>query len=231
MKLAVFAYNFPHKKTQDFLIRLFLEGYRAEFVVACEPIKLNLPRSILRVKPNHIDLLHPELICRKLNIPYYVLAHNSIKVVDLLKVNNIEVGIIAGARILKTNIIQAVSKGIINFHPGLIPEASGLDALKRAIYYGLPIGVTAHFIDERIDAGRIILKQEIPLRKDDTLIDLSLRLAETQTNMLPKVLEMVSHRPITDFSLIPESTKINPPITAEMEKEIPKKLAERLQIL
>ncbi len=228
MKLAVFAYNFPHKKTQDFLLRLFLEGYRIEFVVASEPVNLNLPQSILRVKPRHIDLLHPGAICQRLNIPYFVLPHNSAEVVGLLRESNIEVGIIAGARILKRPIIQSVRRGIINFHPGFIPEVRGLDTLKWAIYYDLPIGVTAHFIDERVDAGRIIVREEIPIKNNDGLVDISLRLAETEINLLPTVLDLVENRPISDFPLVPYGVKTNPPMPTELEREIAKKLAQRL---
>lgn len=228
MKLAVFAYNFPHKKTQNFLLRLFLEGYKIEFVVAADPIQLDLPQETLRVKPRHVDVIHPSAICHRLNIPYHVLPHNSVEVAEMMKVNNIEVGIISGARILKSHIIQSVGKGMINFHPGLIPEVRGLDALKWAIYRDLPIGVTAHFIDERVDAGRIILKEEIPIQNDDTLIDISLRLAETETNLLPKVLDLVKDKPVTDFPLVPYGGKANPAMPSKLEKEITRKLTWRL---
>ena len=229
MKLAIFAYDFPHKKTQDFILRLFLEGYKIEFAVAAEPIKLNLPESTLRVKPNHIDVLHPATICQRLGIPYYVLPHNSEEVAKLVQTNDIEIGIIAGARILKKHIIESVSQGIINFHPGFIPEVRGIDALKWAIYQDQPIGVTAHFIDERVDAGGIILKQEIPIKKDDTFIDLSLRLEEIQVNLLPEVLELVKGKGISQFPLVSYETRANPPMPESMEKELPERLRHRIK--
>lgn len=228
MRLAVFAYNFPHKKTQDFLLRLFLEAYAIEFVVACDSVRLNTPEPLLRTKPVHTDIVHPELICRRLSVPYYTGVHNSPETIKLLRCHNIDIGIIAGARILRKDIIQSVRKGIINFHPGLIPDVRGLDTVKWALYYNLPIGVTAHFIDERVDAGRIIVKEEIAINSDDTLVDISLRLAETETNLLPKALKLVKDKPITDFPLVPYGDKSNPPMPKELEAEIPRKLSERL---
>ena len=56
--------------------------------------------------------------------------------------------------------IKGLSKGIINFHPGLIPEARGLDTPQWCIYDGIPLGVTSHFIDSKVDAGRIIERVE-----------------------------------------------------------------------
>ena len=228
MKLAVFAYNFPHKKTQDFLLCLFLGGYNIEFVVACDPIKLNIPGSILRVNPVHIDAIHPRVICQRLNIPYHVLPHNSQEVVQLLQSNNIEIAVIAGARILKGSVIRSVGKGIINFHPGLIPEARGLDALKWAIYHDLPLGVTAHFIDESVDAGRVILRREIPVNRDDTFIDLSLRLKETEVSLLPEVLELVEGKSIEEFPVLSCDGRANPPMPNALERELPDRLKHYL---
>jgi len=224
MRLAVFAYDFPHKKTQDFLLRLFLEGYKVELVIAAEPVKLHLPESILRVKPGHVDVLHPAAICRSLDIPYHVLPHSSVEAAELMSSKGIDVAIIASARILKTNVIGSTGKGIINFHPGLIPEVRGLDTLKWAIYGDLPLGVTAHFIDERVDAGRVILRREIPVYADDTFIDLSIRLEETQVNMLPEVLGLVKDRNIDEFPIVTSDKKTNPPMPVELEKELPEKL-------
>lgn len=229
MKLAVFAYNFPHKKTQDFLFRLFLEGYSVEFVVACNPVELTSPEPILRVKPRHIDVVHPKVICERLAIPYYVLPHNSEEMAALLRRSSIEVGIIAGARILKTHVIQSVRKGIINFHPGWIPEVRGLNALKWAIYNDSKIGVTAHFIDERVDAGRIILRRESPLFRDDTFIDLSLRLEETQSNLLSEVLKLVSDKSVDEFPLVPYEGRANSFMPSQFERQLPGKLKRRLQ--
>lgn len=229
MKLAVFAYNFPHKKTQDFLLRLFLEGLKVELVVGAEPVKLDLPKSILRVKPDHIGVAHVATVCHRLEIPYYVLPHDSEEVVGLLQANDIDIGIIAGARILTKPVIESVRKGIINFHPGLIPEARGLDALKWTIYEKLPIGVTAHFIDQRVDAGRIILRREISVEADDTFIDLSLRLEEAQVNLLPEVLALVEDRGVAEFPLVSTHRKPHPAMPAELEGELPRKLEQYIK--
>ena len=120
MNIAIFAYNFPHKKTQDFLFRLLVENIDIKCVLANDLVELNLPKSILREKPKHTDLVYPQKICDRFNIPYYNVMHNSKECEELLNRHDIDLGIIAGARILKQNIIQSVNIGIINFHPGLL---------------------------------------------------------------------------------------------------------------
>jgi folate-dependent phosphoribosylglycinamide formyltransferase PurN len=231
MNIAVFAYNFPHKKTNDFILRLFLEGFQIRLVIASDPVELNLPKPTLRVKPRYVNQLHPLSVCERLNIPYHVLPHNSPEAAEMLRSNRIDVGVISGARILKRQTIQAVAKGILNFHPGWIPEVRGLDALKWAIYRQLPIAVTAHLIDERVDAGRVVLRTEIPLYRDDSFVDLSLRLDETQVDLLPQALRLVEEKDIAEFSLVTGVGRGNGPMPEEMEKELPQKLQERLSRL
>ena len=40
--VVVLAYNFPHRKTQDFLFRLFAEGVSVGHVLAADPVKLKV---------------------------------------------------------------------------------------------------------------------------------------------------------------------------------------------
>jgi phosphoribosylglycinamide formyltransferase-1 len=129
-------------------------------------------------------LIHPEEIAQSFNIPYTVAHHNSQETKNLLSDIKPETGMIAGARILKKEIIDTFSKGIINFHPGLIPESRGLDAMLWSIHNSIPLGVTSHIIDEQIDAGKILEIVKIKIYKDDTLFDLSERLYEKQLEMI-----------------------------------------------
>ncbi len=189
INIGVFAYNFPHKKTQDFLFHLKALGFNVQLVIAADPVKLKIPPPSVRTKIRHRALLHPAEIAKSLGFKYRVVPHNSQDAVSLLKEYQIDLGVIAGARILKRHIIEAVPLGIINFHPGLIPEARGLDAVLWSIYRDIPLGVTAHLIDERIDAGRILIKRKIPIYQDDSIYDLTERVYEFQLEILEEAIE------------------------------------------
>ncbi len=189
LKLVVFAYNFPHKKTQDVLLRLWLEGYPIAAVLACDPVELSIPAPTVRTKLRHAALVHPSAVAERIGAPYHVVPHNDPEAVRLLQSLRPDLGLIAGARILKRPAIDAFRIGIINFHPGLIPEARGLDAMLWSIHRNLPLGVTAHLIDHRVDAGAILLRQRIAIHPDDTALDLSTRLYETQLELLKPAIE------------------------------------------
>jgi len=189
-ELVVFAYNFPHKKTQDILFHLFVRGYKIKCILAAEKVKLSIPSSTIHTKINHIALLHPREIAKAIGADYIVVPHNSSQCIKILSEIKPDLGIIAGARILKKEVIEKFRIGIINLHPGLIPECRGLDAMLWSIYKGIPLGVTAHLIDERIDAGKILIKKRIPIFEKDTLLDLSERLYETQLEILPEAIKL-----------------------------------------
>lgn len=192
MNIALFTYSFPHKRTQDFLFRLNLSGLRPEIVIASPSFEINLPKTIIKDKYAHIDLLLPKQICNSLAINYIEMSHKDKDLLRVIKESKIELGVIAGARILSKGVINIVERGIINFHPGLIPENRGLNAAKWAVCLDIPQGLTAHFIDEKIDWGRIINRYIIPVYSSDSLKDINLRIDELQVALLINTLKLIA---------------------------------------
>lgn len=226
MRIGVFAYNWPHKKTQDVLLRLWVEAMDVACVMAMDPVPLDLPESTKRVKPERVDLIHPRKVADRMGVPYHEVQHSTTECAGILRDHRVELGVIAGARILKGEVLDAPVEGILNLHPGLIPEVRGLDALKWAIHEDEPLGVTAHLIDERVDAGRVVVRREIDLKPDDTWIDLSLRQYETELALLPEAVKRVAERGAEAFERVGESEK-HSKMPPELEAGLDEKLAER----
>jgi len=226
MKIAVFAYNFPHKKTQEVLFKLKIQKIPANCVIAAPRRKLKKSNKppLLRVKPRYTNLDHPKKICKVLNFPYYISAHNSKKTINILKKRRISLGVIAGARIISESVIRATTRGILNLHPGLIPQVRGMDALKWAILENKPLGVTAHLIDKRVDAGRVVLKKKIAVYEDDTFVDLALRLDEESINILPSAIDLAANKNPKTFPKVGKGSKLHYKMEPELEKKLPEKL-------
>jgi len=214
--LVVFAYNFPHKKTQDVLVRLFLDGYRIAAILAADYKAINIPPG-LRTRIRHVGLLHPSVIARRIGAEYIVVEHNGPEAAEILRSLKPDLGVISGARILKSDIISMFNIGIINFHPGLIPEVRGLDAMLWAILRDVPLGVTAHIIDKHIDAGKVLLRRAIPLCEDDTLLDISERLHETQLEVLGDAIRLALRGEGVEVHPV---TSANRKMTRELELEV-----------
>ena len=54
------------------------------------------------------------------------------------------------------------SKVIVNSHPAFLPKYKGHNAIKDALAKGeKEIGVTLHYVDEKVDSGKIIFQKKI----------------------------------------------------------------------
>ena len=191
MKICVFTYNFKHKKTQDGLLKLFLSKIKINQVIAMNKIKINQPSKKIEITPKDISYFEPKLICKFLKIPYNVMSHNSNKCIKYLKKHKFDIGIILGARILREEVIKCFKIGIINLHPGLLPENRGLDTHQWAILNMLPQGATSHLINKKMDHGKIILKEKINIYKKDTLQDFYLRIQSLELDLLIKSIKIL----------------------------------------
>jgi phosphoribosylglycinamide formyltransferase-1 len=226
MKLIVFAYNFLHRKTQDFLVRLFLEGYNDVLVLGADPVKLDIAPPAIRIKPRYGNLLHPRTIAKSCGFGYDVVNHQSEECIELINSYSPDVGIIAGARILRPDVINCFPLGVVNFHPAILPGGRGLDALQWAIAENRPIGVTAHLIDAKIDSGRLVLAEEIELFSDDSLVEISMRLSDKQVELLPKSLSLI-HKGVRFPEILP--SPLHRKMPANEEVKIPDLLQQRLK--
>jgi len=184
MNIGVFAYNFPHWKTQEGIHNLVLSGFKPKVIMAADPVELSFEKSKIRTSPKDLYLTHPKKIARRYQIDYEVVVHNSKETGDLVREYDLDVGIILGARILKPIAFKNFSIGVMNMHSGLLPENRGLDTLKWAIIDDIPQGVTTHLIDDKIDRGLMIERREIPIYKDDTLLDVNIRLQNLEQRMM-----------------------------------------------
>ena len=92
------------------------------------------------------------------------------KVIDELKNNNINLICLAGfMKILSKNFIKSFKGQILNIHPSLLPKYKGLNTHEKAIKnkdkYS---GCTVHFVNSKLDSGKIINQKKVKINKFDT---------------------------------------------------------------
>ena len=191
MNIGVSAYNFPHWKTQEGIQNLFLNGYTPKVILAANPVNLNFYQSKVRISPKDLYLTHPKDIAKRYNIPYKVVIHNSEETNKIVKEYNLDLGIILGSRILKPIASESFKIGVVNMHPGILPLNRGLDNVKWAIINNHPQGVTTHLIDQNIDKGKLIDKQNIKIYQDDTLMDFHIRIQNLEQKMMIEALHSI----------------------------------------
>lgn len=189
--VAVFAYAFPHKKTQDFLAVLNLHGYKQVVVFAAPKEKLNnIDRNTYFKSVPSVEVVQDtKVLCTTYGYDYVECRHaDADTIAHYVKEHNIKKAFISGARIIREEIISLFSWGIINIHPGKLPETSGLDALFYSIKHSVAPGVTAHFINHKVDDGDQIKFYEYTFSGDETLGELNKVTYEMQIKAFHDVL-------------------------------------------
>ncbi|HWM35345.1 MAG TPA: formyltransferase family protein [Pseudolysinimonas sp.] len=217
--LVAFAYAFSHQKTYDGILALVASGLTPDVVVAQDFKQLKVKRSPTRVGAQGLTFPTAEELCERFGIEYLNLDHDSPELAATLTELQPEAGIILGARILKQPVIEPFHQGIVNLHPGVLPLNRGLDNLKWAILRGLPQGVTSHFIDTAIDRGRFIDQRVIDVYPDDSLLDINLRIQNTEMNLMTASLHAAAGREISSFETLGEgeyNTAMDPEVDERM---------------
>jgi phosphoribosylglycinamide formyltransferase-1 len=113
--------------------------------------------------------------------------------IDELRNNKVDLVCLAGfMRLLSADFIHAFPERILNIHPSLLPAFPGLDAQHQALEHGVRIaGCTAHFVDEHLDAGPIILQAAVPVLDDDTNETLSSRILAEEHRIYTEAIRIV----------------------------------------
>ena len=92
------------------------------------------------------------------------------KILFELKKNRIDLICLAGfMKILSKTFINNFNGKILNIHPSLLPKFKGLNTHERAIRNKEKYsGCTVHFVNSKLDSGKIILQDKVRINKNET---------------------------------------------------------------
>jgi phosphoribosylglycinamide formyltransferase-1 len=108
----------------------------------------------------------------------------------MLRAAEVDLVILAGfMRVLKSPMLEAFPRRILNIHPSLLPKFPGLSAWSQALAARERVtGCTVHFVDEQIDHGAIIAQRQVPILPDDTPESLHARIQVAERELYPEVI-------------------------------------------
>ena len=130
---------------------------------------------------------------KKKIVNFFNVSNAEKNILSQLKKNKIDLICLAGfMKILSINFIKSFNSKIINIHPSLLPKYKGLNTHQRAIdnkdKYS---GCTVHYVNSRLDSGKIILQKKVKIFKNDTLKSLSKRVLKHEHLLYPEALNKV----------------------------------------
>lgn len=128
-----------------------------------------------------------------------------------------DIFLVVAFRMLPELIWKMPSIGTINLHASLLPQYRGAAPINRVLINGeASTGVTTFFIDEKIDTGNILLRDEIQIYPNENAGDLHNRLMNIGARLVIKTLGVISENKITP---VPQSHFLK---DGEMLKTAPK---------
>ena len=134
---------------------------------------------------------------------------------------NPDLFIVVAFRMLPETVWKLPRLGTINLHASLLPDYRGAAPINRAIINGeTRTGVTTFFIDDKIDTGNILLREEIHIFPFENAGDLHDRMTKLGARLVIKTLagiadKTVSPQPQSDFIVPGAELKTAPKIHPE----------------
>ena len=95
-------------------------------------------------------------------------------------------------KILSKNFIKNFKGKILNIHPSILPKYKGLHNHQRAILNNEKYsGCTVHFVNSRLDSGKIILQKKVKINKFDTAKSLAKKILIQEHKLYPKAIRKI----------------------------------------
>jgi folate-dependent phosphoribosylglycinamide formyltransferase PurN len=117
---------------------------------------------------------------------------DSADAVALIKGLDPDLGIHAGAGLLRRPLIDAFRLGVLNAHMGPLPAYRGMNVAEWAALERAPLGCTVHLIDSGIDTGPILAVQEVNIAGCGSIAALRAAVDRAQLALLGNVVEAIA---------------------------------------
>lgn len=126
--------------------------------------------------------------------------------------------VVAYGKILPKDILDIPQLGSINVHGSLLPKYRGAAPIQWAVINGdKTTGITTMYMDEGMDTGDMILKQEVEIGENETTGELWDRLSKIGAELLVETLHKIENGTVSRTPQ-PEGATMAPMLNKEMSK-------------
>ncbi len=118
------------------------------------------------------------------------------QILSVLKEHEIKMICLAGfMKILSKYFISRFRGKILNIHPSLLPKYKGLNTHERVLNNNEKYsGCTVHFVNSKLDSGRIILQKKVKISKKETKNSLAKKVLFQEHKLYAKaILKIFNH--------------------------------------
>lgn len=124
--------------------------------------------------------------------------------------------VVAYGGLIPVWLLERTPPGFVNLHPSLLPRYRGAAPVERALMNGASItGVTTIKMNERLDAGDILMHKEEPIYDEDTAGTLERRLAHLGAGLLVETLDELEAGRLVPVEQEEDKATEAPPVRVE----------------
>lgn len=193
---------------------LLINGYNVVAVVTAPDKPAGRGRILTKSavkefsEENYLSLFQPE----NLKDPQFILNLRNL---------NPDVFVVVAFRMLPEEVWRIPAMGTINLHASLLPQYRGSAPINHVIINGeTKTGLTTFLIDNKIDTGNILLREEVPVFSFENAGDLHDRLMKYGARLVIRTLEEIAEgrikpQPQSNFMMPGEILKTAPKIYPE----------------
>ena len=119
------------------------------------------------------------------------------KIISELKKDKIKLICLAGfMKIISKNFIKDFKNQVLNIHPSLLPKYKGLNTHQRAIKNNEKFsGCTVHYVNSKLDSGKIILQKKVKIKKNETPTSLAKKILIQEHKLYPMAIKKILSNP------------------------------------
>jgi methionyl-tRNA formyltransferase len=111
-----------------------------------------------------------------------------------LKRTDPDLFVVVAFRILPPKVLKIPRKGSINLHASLLPKYRGAAPIHWAVINGEEeTGCSIFFLDEKVDTGKVILQERIPVGENETTGDVYEKLMNLGSELLVDAVGQIEH--------------------------------------
>ncbi|MCE2927635.1 MAG: phosphoribosylglycinamide formyltransferase [Rickettsiales bacterium] len=100
-------------------------------------------------------------------------------------------------RLLSSEFVEKWQRRMINIHPSLLPKFKGAHAIRDALAAGEKVtGCSVHYVVAEMDAGEIILQEEVEIRPGDTHDTLAARIHAAEHRIYVEAVRRLASLPV-----------------------------------
>ncbi|MFD7668580.1 TauD/TfdA family dioxygenase [Streptomyces sp. NPDC059788] len=157
--------------------------------------------DVLRLVPGFEPPATTRSLCAEHGIDYVTVGgHNDDATRRTLLERDLHLAVLGDTRLLKPAVIDALPYGIVNTHPGMLPDVRGNTPYIWAVIHDLPQGATAHLINTGVDRGPLLVSSPLPPLPDATVP----QLVHAVNQLCARVVVECLHRIVTGEAVLHE---------------------------